>query len=74
MRMTRRTFVGAACGSLCAAGKLQLGIGTYTYHCLSMDDMIVQLKRLEIREIEMSRGRVHAVQQAGAGEVRVGEG
>lgn len=41
---------------LCAAEKLKLGIGTYTYHSLSMDDMIVQLKRLAIREIEMSRG------------------
>ena len=38
------------------ATKLNLGIGTYTYHSLSIDDMIVQLKRLEIREIEMSRG------------------
>jgi len=39
-----------------AAPKLNLGIGTYSYHSLSMDDMIVQLKRLEILEIEMSRG------------------
>jgi inosose dehydratase len=39
-----------------AAGKLNLGIGTYTYHSLSIDDMIVQLKRLAIEEIEMSRG------------------
>ena len=36
--------------------RLNLGIGTYTYHSLSIDDMIVQLKRLQIREIEMSRG------------------
>lgn len=58
--VTRRTFIGgaitAACGPLCAAETLKLGIGTYTYHSLSMDDMIVQLKRLAIREIEMSRG------------------
>ena len=60
--MTRRTFTGtlasafAAAGTATAAGKLKLGIGTYTYHSLSIDDMIVQLKRLEIREIEMSRG------------------
>ncbi len=60
--MTRRTFTGtlasafAAAGTATAAGKLNLGIGTYTYHSLSIDDMIVQLKRLEIREIEMSRG------------------
>uniref|UniRef100_Q026N1 Xylose isomerase domain protein TIM barrel n=1 Tax=Solibacter usitatus (strain Ellin6076) TaxID=234267 RepID=Q026N1_SOLUE len=60
--MTRRTFsaaIGAglaAAGSAPAAGKLKLGIGTYTYHSLSIDEMIVQLKRLEIREIEMSCG------------------
>jgi sugar phosphate isomerase/epimerase len=41
---------------MAAAGKLNLGIGTYTYHSLSIDDMIVQLKRLQIEEIEMSRG------------------
>jgi sugar phosphate isomerase/epimerase len=41
---------------LIAAPKLNLGIGTFTYHSLSIDDMIVQLKRLQIAEIEMSRG------------------
>ena len=59
--MTRRTFTGTLASALAAhtataAGKLNLGIGTYTYHSLSIDDMIVQLKRLQIREIEMSRG------------------
>jgi sugar phosphate isomerase/epimerase len=59
--MTRRSFAGGAAASLAAgrlgaAGKLNLGIGTYTYHSLTIDDMIVQLKRLEIGEIEMSRG------------------
>jgi sugar phosphate isomerase/epimerase len=61
--MTRRTFTGtiasivASSGAvITAAPKLNVGIGTYTYHSLSMDDMIVQLKRLQIREIEMSRG------------------
>ena len=69
--MTRRTFAGTMAGTItpviagvalkpriaAAAGrKLNLGIGTYTYHSLSIDDMIVQLKRLRIREIEMSRG------------------
>ena len=60
--MTRRTFTGtlasafAASRVATAATKLNLGIGTYTYHSLSIDDMIVQLKRLEIRQIEMSRG------------------
>jgi sugar phosphate isomerase/epimerase len=42
--------------SLSGAGKLNLGIGTYSYHSLSLDAMIVQLKRLGIREVEMSRG------------------
>jgi sugar phosphate isomerase/epimerase len=58
--ITRRTFVSAAAASCCvplgAAGKLNLGIGTYSYHSLSMDDMIVQLKKLKISQIEMSRG------------------
>ena len=58
--MTRRVFttasIAAACLPLRAASKLKLGIGTYTYHSLSIDDMIVQLKRLQISEIEMSRG------------------
>jgi sugar phosphate isomerase/epimerase len=42
--------------SASAAVKLNLGIGSYTYHSLSIDDMITQLKRLEIHEIEMSHG------------------
>jgi inosose dehydratase len=65
--MTRWTFagtIGSAIGSAIAAAglgeaavrKLNLGIGTYTYHSLSIDDMIVQLKKLDIHEIEMSRG------------------
>jgi sugar phosphate isomerase/epimerase len=57
--ITRRTFTAALASGLAAtaaAGKLNLGIGTYTYHSLSIDDMITQLKRLQIREIEMSRG------------------
>jgi sugar phosphate isomerase/epimerase len=58
--ITRRTLLGgsllAAAGLALAARKLKLGIGTYTYHGLSIDDMIVQLKRLQITEIEMSRG------------------
>ena len=41
---------------LCAASKLRVGIGTYSYHNLSMDEMIVQLKALGVSEIEMSRG------------------
>jgi len=57
--MTRRTFMGtAACLTVSAraATKLNLGIGSYTYHSLSIDDMITQLKRLEIHEIKMSHG------------------
>jgi len=49
-------MVGCALGARAAGGKLNLGIGTYTYHSLSIEDMIVQLRRLGIREIEMSRG------------------
>ena len=50
--MTRRSFAGAAAAVVAggwraaAAGRLNLGIGTYTYHSLSIDDMIAQLKRL----------------------------
>lgn len=55
--MNRRTFsVALAASALPAAATLRLGIGTYTYHNLSIDDMIDQLKRLKITEIEMSRG------------------
>src|SRR3954463_2214387 len=56
--MTRRMFGGVlAAGALFAAEKrLKLGIGCYTYHNLSVDDMIIQLQALKIGEIEMSRG------------------
>jgi hypothetical protein len=47
-------------GPLFAADKLSIGIGTYSYHSLSIDAMIAQLQRLAIREIEMSRGEVVA--------------
>ncbi|MGC1650726.1 MAG: hypothetical protein WA741_33295 [Candidatus Sulfotelmatobacter sp.] len=33
-----------------------MAIGTYSYHNLSMDEMIVQLNALRVSEIEMSRG------------------
>lgn len=36
--------------------RLNIGVGAFSYHTLSIDDMIVQLKRLGIMEIEMSRG------------------
>lgn len=61
--LTRRTFIqsvaaGLATGAipLRAARKLRVGVGAYSYHSLSMDDMIVQLRALRIEEIEMSRG------------------
>ena len=47
--ITRRTFTGALGAGIAAAGtpkaarRLHLGIGTYTYHSLSMDDMIARL-------------------------------
>jgi hypothetical protein len=60
--MTRRTFARLAVGLVAAAvplhasGKLDIGIGTYSYHNLTLDQMIVQLDALNITEIEMSRG------------------
>jgi inosose dehydratase len=61
--MTRRSFVktiaaGAAMVAvpLRAKRELNIGIGTYSYHNLSIDEMIVQLSALRIWEIEMSRG------------------
>jgi inosose dehydratase len=62
--MTRRNFVKLASG-LCLAStaarlnafsSLNIGVGTYSYHGLSIDDMIVQLNALRVSEIEMSRG------------------
>jgi inosose dehydratase len=60
--ITRRQFAKgmAAIATLAALParvdhKLNIGIGTYSYHNLSLDDMIIQLKALRISEIEMSR-------------------
>jgi sugar phosphate isomerase/epimerase len=60
---TRRTFVKTLAAGLAATAiplhastKLNVGIGTYSYHNLSMDQMIVQLNALGVEEIEMSRG------------------
>lgn len=60
---TRRSFVktlaaglAARAAPLAASAALNVGIGTYSYHNLSMDEMIVQLNALKVREIEMSRG------------------
>jgi sugar phosphate isomerase/epimerase len=64
--MNRRSFVktiasGTALAALAplpldARSRLNIGIGTYSYHGLSIDDMIVQLNALRMKEIEMSRG------------------
>jgi len=61
--ITRRTFGKlAACGlvttalALESATKLDVGIGAYSYHSLTLDAMIAQLSSLKISEIEMSRG------------------
>src|SRR5690348_4806441 len=60
--MNRRTFVraltfgiGAYGASAHAVSGLRIGMGTYTYHSLPMNDMIERLTALEITEIEMSR-------------------
>ena len=60
--ITRRDFVKALTASLGATAlpsqastKLNVGVGTYSYHNLSLDEMIVQLKALKVEEIEMSR-------------------
>ena len=61
--MNRRTFaraltfgIGAFHASAHASTRLRIGIGTYTYHNLSMDEMVKRLSALGITEIEMSRG------------------
>src|SRR5579862_3606345 len=61
--LSRRQFGNLAAGALVAAalpagasGKLNVGVGTYSYHNLPLDDMIVQLNALHVSEIEMSRG------------------
>ncbi|HYZ86644.1 MAG TPA: sugar phosphate isomerase/epimerase family protein [Bryobacteraceae bacterium] len=61
MNLSRRYFtrtLAAAVTStaLRADHRLNIGIGAYTYHNLSVDAMIEQLRALDIKEIEMSRG------------------
>jgi hypothetical protein len=61
--ITRRSFVSTLAAGLGAtafplrasSNKLHVGVGTYSYHNLSLDEMIVQLKALKVAEIEMSR-------------------
>lgn len=61
--LSRRTFGKLAASGLAATAipwplgsNLEIGIGTYTYHNLTFEAMIVQLRSLQISEIEMSRG------------------
>ena len=55
--MKRRTFLQAvATPALAAPSRLNIGVGTYSYHSLSVDAMIAQLTALRVAEIEMSRG------------------
>jgi sugar phosphate isomerase/epimerase len=56
--ITRRAFHLALAGAavLGAAEPLNIGVGTFSYHSLSIDQMIERLKALGITEIEMSRG------------------
>jgi sugar phosphate isomerase/epimerase len=50
------TGTALADGTTQASSRMKLGIGLYTYHRLSIDDMIAQVKALDIQEVEMSRG------------------
>ncbi len=43
-------------GRALSASRIRIGIGTYTYHSYSLDDMIARLTALGVTEIEMSRG------------------
>ena len=61
MTFTRRNLLQGAAGLLTqvplhATTPLTIGVGTFSYHNLSIDDMIVQLQLLKVDQIEMSRG------------------
>ena len=60
--ISRRTFGKLAASGLVAAAfplpsssKLDIGIGTYSYHNLTIEAMIAQLNALTITEVKMSR-------------------
>ncbi|MFN7993766.1 MAG: sugar phosphate isomerase/epimerase [Bryobacteraceae bacterium] len=78
--MTRRIFasvLGAGIGAsvrLRAGAKLNIGIGTYSYHNLSMEAMIAQLKALHVREVEMSRGDFMLLSHPGEDRFRAARG
>lgn len=61
--ITRRSFTKVLAASaalvalpLRAQAELNIGVGTFSYHNLSIDDMIAQLRALHVTQIEMSRG------------------
>ena len=61
--ISRRRFGKLVASGLVAAAiplprpsKLDVGIGTYSYHNLTLEAMIAQLNSLKVYEIEMSRG------------------
>jgi sugar phosphate isomerase/epimerase len=61
MIVTRRNFVQGASAlaagmPLLGAAPFTIGVGTFSYHGLSIDDMIAQLRLLNVNQIEMSRG------------------
>jgi sugar phosphate isomerase/epimerase len=58
MTINRRTFLttSAALTALAGSPRMRLGIGAYTYHNLTVDAMIEQMRELRITEMEMSRG------------------
>jgi sugar phosphate isomerase/epimerase len=71
--LTRRAFTRTLTSSLAvvpvalrAAQKLDIGVGTFSYHTLSLDDMITQLRENTISEIEMSRGEFMLMQPPSA--------
>ncbi len=75
--ISRRQFGILAAGALVAAAipvgaseKLNIGIGTYSYHNLSLDDMIVHLNALHVSEIEMSQGEFMLMNHPSDGLVR----
>lgn len=56
MKLAGATGLISIPSPLHALSRLNIGVGTFSYHNLSIDDMIIQLNALRIREIEMSRG------------------
>lgn len=57
--MSRRAFtgiLGLAVSARASSERLDIGVGTFSYHTLTMDAMIEQLRQLDIRRVEMSRG------------------